>query len=412
MDAKPLHLFRTSNGMLPSPRLLLLSLFLLVLFPFDVKAEVQTNNYAQYSIKNADGKYCFLMNFTASFTFTYKKKDQNSDTKKFSNLPWTVVDASNCSGNSTTLILTTQPENAQDKWTLEFQFFKIGTSKTSNGTFHATSAKMTLMASSALFPDIEESSNPVTITSAESWGNAPVSTYYHCMAPKILKFAAQSPINGLDMRLSDVMLEAFVEKKQPNYSNTETLCTEDQVPDNTVPIAVGSALAVCIVIALIVFIVFNRRNRRHYGSVWVPVDHVAQTVQESGKGFCPNQWLAIILLIIRPWWCTLLGIAVCQFKHTLLWAHQSSISPAQSRQQFIFMPNFSICLHVYLVLICVCATRPPRHSYVLSHSYSTSDITYPHSVTLTFTSPQVLIPNLVLLLLMIMCTVILVRFYQ
>ncbi|KAA0185174.1 hypothetical protein FBUS_05087 [Fasciolopsis buskii] len=61
---------------------------------------------------------------------------------------------------------------------------------------------------------------PVTITSAESWGNAPVLTYYHCMAPKILKFSGQNPINALDMRLSDVLVEAFVKKDQPNYSDT------------------------------------------------------------------------------------------------------------------------------------------------------------------------------------------------
>ncbi|THD24354.1 hypothetical protein D915_004818 [Fasciola hepatica] len=149
----------------------------------EAKADPSAEKNAQYSIKDREGNYCLLMNFTADLSFTYTKAIE------------------------------------------------------------------------------------IEASSADTWGSAPVFSYYHCMAPKLVKFSVKKPVGGLEMRLTDVMLEAFMSKKKSQYSDKETLCDEDQTPDNTVPVAVGIALAVCIVIALIVFIVFNQRNRRRYGSV-------------------------------------------------------------------------------------------------------------------------------------------------
>ncbi|TPP56662.1 hypothetical protein FGIG_00573 [Fasciola gigantica] len=232
----------------------------------EAEADPSAEKNAQYSIKDQEGNFCLLMNFTVDLSFTYTKKDQSNGIRKFSKLTMNVADASSCDKNVTTLVLKTRPENATKEWTVEFEFSKNVTSKTDNGTFRVISTKLTFTTDRNVFPDVQFEVN-MDVSSADSWGSAPVFSYYHCMAPKLLKFSVKKPVSGLEMRLTNVMLEAFVSKKKSQYSDKETLCDEDQTPDNTVPVAVGIALAVCIVVALIVFIVFNQRNRRRYGSV-------------------------------------------------------------------------------------------------------------------------------------------------
>ncbi|KAA3675278.1 uncharacterized protein DEA37_0003904 [Paragonimus westermani] len=69
------------------------------------------------------------------------------------------------------------------------------------------------------------------------------------------------------LKMTNTKIEAFMESEKPEFSKQKTICSADESPDNTVPIAVGVALAICIVVALVVFVIFNRRNRRMYGTV-------------------------------------------------------------------------------------------------------------------------------------------------
>ncbi|VDP71677.1 unnamed protein product [Echinostoma caproni] len=183
------------------------------------------------------------------------------------NLTMEVAPESQCGENDTELVLSTASELPDKAWIFNFRFGRLGQTPNDNGMFQAELIQIKFKTDAKTLPDVKEGVD-ITLNSTETWGKAPIASYYHCMAPKTTKLTSSSqPVNSVNMRLTNVKLQAFTLTKEPKFSDKETLCTEDQTPDNTVPIAVGVALAVCIVIALVVFIIFNRRNRRQYGSV-------------------------------------------------------------------------------------------------------------------------------------------------
>ncbi|XP_018655407.1 hypothetical protein Smp_162770 [Schistosoma mansoni] len=163
----------------------------------------------KFSLKSGNS-YCFLFQSDIMFQVFYNSHSKLVKSYKFTLSNATINDnESVCSEHYTKLSLTFIPygRNEEHKWTLVLLFNRMEPNKTSNDATN-------------------------------------VSSIY---------------------TLDSITLTYYMDKNLfPDSLTPETLCDSDVNVNNMVPIGVGIALIVCIVVAITVFIVFNKRNRRSY----------------------------------------------------------------------------------------------------------------------------------------------------
>ncbi|KAF5405938.1 hypothetical protein PHET_00611, partial [Paragonimus heterotremus] len=191
-------------------------------------------------------------------------------TRSFSPTELLLKPEAKCGENQTLLSLQWNQQGASYNWSTVFNFTKsIASFSGEEKYFSLSSIKVTYFTEEALFPGSavqdwkEVSTNQVVFKTV-------VGKHFQCKNEQSIgMYLSDSSKKDTDasLKMTNTKMEAFMKSEKPEFSQQKTICSADENPDNTVPIAVGVALAICIVVALIVFVIFNRRNRRLYGTV-------------------------------------------------------------------------------------------------------------------------------------------------
>ncbi|RTG90356.1 uncharacterized protein DC041_0006815 [Schistosoma bovis] len=224
-------------------------------------------NVHKFSLKNGSS-YCFLFQSDIKFQIFYHSQNKLVKSYEFTISNATINDnESVCSEHYTKLSLTFIPygQNEEHKWTLVLLFNLMEPNKTSNdattvrSTYTLNSLILNYYMDKTLFPDSLTPGNDNMVF------RIPVGSYYSCLiVPEITLTGNEKILNSCKLFMKNLKVEAFMNNSVEAFIGNETLCDSDVNVNNMVPIGVGIALIVCIVVAITVFIVFSKRNRRSY----------------------------------------------------------------------------------------------------------------------------------------------------
>ncbi|CAH8665346.1 unnamed protein product [Schistosoma margrebowiei] len=230
-------------------------------------------NVHKFSLKNGSS-YCFLFQSDIKFQIFYHSQNKLVKSYKFTVSNATINDnESVCSEHYTKLSLTFMPygQNEEHKWTLVLLFNLMEPNKTSNdattvrSTYTLNSLILTYYMDKTLFPDSLTPGQYVNVSSNNMVFRIPVGSYYSCLTvPELTLTGNEKIFNSCKLFMENLKVEAFMNNSVEAFIGNETLCDSDVNVNNMVPIGVGIALIVCIVVAITVFIVFSKRNRRSY----------------------------------------------------------------------------------------------------------------------------------------------------
>ncbi|VDP52034.1 unnamed protein product [Schistosoma mattheei] len=264
-------------------------------------------NVHKFSLKNGSS-YCLLLQSDIKFQIFYHSQNKLVKSYEFTVSNATINDnESVCSDHYTKLSLTFIPygQNEEHKWTLVLLFNVMEPNKTSNdattvrSTYTLNSLILNYYMDKTLFPDALTPGKLCLLILILIFyyhlARIPVGSYYSCLiVPEITLTGNEKIFNSCKLFMKNLKVEAFMNNSveafigngklyYPNlitseitclfsilnpspliFFLTETLCDSDVNVNNMVPIGVGIALIVCIVVAITVFIVFSKRNRRSY----------------------------------------------------------------------------------------------------------------------------------------------------
>ncbi|OON19383.1 hypothetical protein X801_04750, partial [Opisthorchis viverrini] len=211
-----------------------------------------------------------VTNLLDSLSTLYRQNANEKTAKKtFTPTNVSVESTSDCGGR---LVLSWFPQSGlNDTWSLELDFKQTNSSMKVNAQNYYTlnSMELTVVADESILPGVKVLGEQKLVSNTPVF-TAMLGRHYECASEQQVELRKipedkQAPVGYL--KLSKAKMQAFMDSKEENFSPEMSQCSADQPADNTIPIAVGITLAICIVIALIVFFIFNRRSRRHYGSV-------------------------------------------------------------------------------------------------------------------------------------------------
>ncbi|CAH8649375.1 unnamed protein product [Schistosoma intercalatum] len=227
----------------------------------------------KFSLKNGSS-YCLLFQSDIKFQIFYHSQNKLVKSYEFTVSNATINDnESVCSEQYTKLSLTFIPygQNEEHKWTLVLLFNVMEPNKTSNdattvrSTYTLNSLILNYYMDKTLFPDSLTPGQYVNVSSNNMVFRIPVGSYYSCLiVPEITLTGNEEIFNSCKLFMKNLKVEAFMNNSVEAFIGNETLCDSDVNVNNMVPIGVGIALIVCIVVAITVFIVFSKRNRRSY----------------------------------------------------------------------------------------------------------------------------------------------------
>ncbi|CAH8659860.1 unnamed protein product [Schistosoma guineensis] len=230
-------------------------------------------NVHKFSLKNGSS-YCLLFQSDIKFQIFYHSQNKLVKSYEFTVSNATINDnESVCSEHYTKLSLTFIPygQNEEHKWTLVLLFNLMEPNKTSNdattvrSTYTLNSLILNYYMDKTLFPDSLTPGQYVNVSSNNMVFRIPVGSYYSCLiVPEITLTGNEKIFNSCKLFMKNLKVEAFMNNSVEAFIGNETLCESDVNVNNMVPIGVGIALIVCIVVAITVFIVFSKRNRRSY----------------------------------------------------------------------------------------------------------------------------------------------------
>ncbi|KAF7255272.1 hypothetical protein EG68_07969 [Paragonimus skrjabini miyazakii] len=224
-----------------------------------------------FHILDDNNTYCLLADFNLTIDITYTLKAENKKaTRSFSPTELLMKPEAKCGKNQTLLSLQWNQKGASHNWSTVFNLTKsVASSSGKEDYFSLSSITVKYFTEEALFPDSagqdwkEVSTNQVVFKTV-------VGRHFQCENEQSIgMYLSDSSKKDTDasLKMTNTKIEAFMKSEKPEFSEQKTICSADENPDNTVPIAVGITLAICIVVALVVFVIFNRRNRRLYGTV-------------------------------------------------------------------------------------------------------------------------------------------------
>ncbi|CAH8631522.1 unnamed protein product [Dicrocoelium dendriticum] len=214
-----------------------------------------------YVIKDRDS-YCLLARFNLSVDIHYPKQDGTTGHEAFELKAINISSDSRCGAHETKLSLAARPNGSAEDWRIWFTFVK--TLFDIQLYYSIGTISFTYVAEPSLLPDIAVHGLQ-HLNSSDSLFKAPLGTCYKCETERSVSLQQQSGGKSTAiLRISSAKIEAFTNSSTGAFSDKVTTCSADATEDNIVPIAVGITLAVLIVTALVVFIIFSRRNRRFY----------------------------------------------------------------------------------------------------------------------------------------------------
>uniref|UniRef100_A0A183AXT4 Lysosome-associated membrane glycoprotein 2 n=1 Tax=Echinostoma caproni TaxID=27848 RepID=A0A183AXT4_9TREM len=154
---------------------------------------------------------------------------------------------------------------------LEFKFKRLP-SEGDGGHFSLDTVSFNYTVTDSLFPETNETVTRFTIIQQPQF-SAPIGSFFQCMSKQTWKLSdvPDLPTNGSQpdvfVSTSNLKAEAFRASADQNFVGQKSECSADFVPNKVVPIVIGVALAVMIVIALVTFIVGSRRRQSGYQEI-------------------------------------------------------------------------------------------------------------------------------------------------
>jgi hypothetical protein len=227
-----------------------------------------------YKVENGSN-ICLLAQFNLKLLIPYYNKKGDMVTRDFyiNSTNAASVKASGTCGNDTeSLELEWWPEREEGgSWRLVFIFNRVEP-KTTPLHFSFDDLFFNFTIIEKLFPDTNES-HYVFVSRNVSQFTCPIGSYFQCMAKQTLQLVNTSMPPGpsrqqdVYITLSNTKVEAFRASAEPFFVGSMRECSADYVPNKVVPIVVGVALAVLIVIALLTFIIGIRRRQAGYQEI-------------------------------------------------------------------------------------------------------------------------------------------------
>ncbi|KAH8867236.1 hypothetical protein KSF78_0003646 [Schistosoma japonicum] len=230
----------------------------------------------KFSLKSGSS-YCFLFQSDIIFQIFYYTKDKQIKSYKFSASNATVIDnESICTEQYTKLSFTFMPngQNIKYDWKCVLLFNRIPPNNALNDMSNISSVyslnniAFTYYSDTNIFPDSMVSDKYIDLSGNTTMFKIPVGSYYSCISEQEVSLAGtESFRDRCKVYFKSLKVEAFMNSSKEVFVGNQILCDLDENANNIVPIAVGITLIICIVIAVTVFIVFNRRNRRRYATL-------------------------------------------------------------------------------------------------------------------------------------------------
>ncbi|CAH8563825.1 unnamed protein product [Schistosoma turkestanicum] len=238
--------------------------------------DIPVSHVQKFSLKSGSS-YCFLFQSNIMFRISYRSQNRIVKSYEFTVSNATVNNnESACTEKYTKLSLTFTPNerNEEHEWKLVFLLNRIESNKTSIGAttipsfYSLNNILLTYYLDKDLFPDLLTPGHYVNVSGNTTVFEIPVGSYYSCTTVPDISLTGNEEIpNSFKVYMKNLKVEAFMNNSVEAFLGNETLCDSDVSVNNMVPIGVGVALIICIVVAVTVFIVFNRRNRRSYATL-------------------------------------------------------------------------------------------------------------------------------------------------
>ncbi|KAK4475175.1 hypothetical protein MN116_002257 [Schistosoma mekongi] len=228
------------------------------------------------SIKSGSS-YCFLFQSDIIFQIFYYTKEKQIKSYKFAVSNATVNNnESICTERYTKLSFKFMPngQNVKYDWKCVLLFIRIPPNEASNDMSNISSAyslnniAFTYYLDTNIFPDSMISDKYIDLSGNTTMFKIPVGSYYSCISEQQISLAGNDSFHdSCKVYFKSLKVEAFMNSPKEAFVGNQILCDLDENVNNIVPIAVGITLIICIVIAVTVFIIFNRRNRRRYATL-------------------------------------------------------------------------------------------------------------------------------------------------
>ncbi|CAL8094038.1 unnamed protein product [Calicophoron daubneyi] len=226
-----------------------------------------------YFVKNGSS-ICLLAQMNLKFLIPYYNHKGDMVTRDFylnSTSIGSVVTSGNCTNSTQSLQLDWFPNNQQPAWRLLFSFHRVEP-YTDPGHFSFDALHFNYSLNSTLFPDTNNTRYTFVSKTASQF-TCPIGSYFQCIAKQTLQLTNSSmgpaPPRQQDVyiTITNMKIEAFRSAAEPFFVGSLRECSADYMPNKVVPIVVGVALAVLIVIALLTFIIGNRRRQIGYQEI-------------------------------------------------------------------------------------------------------------------------------------------------
>ncbi|XP_074658476.1 lysosome-associated membrane glycoprotein 1-like isoform X2 [Tubulanus polymorphus] len=217
-----------------------------------------------WSLKADDNvTVCVVLEMGAQFTIPYVTSKGTNSTS-IVNLPKGAVVTGGTCGNSTDTIVLKFFDN---KWSIQLQFGEVVTDQLTAGAtakqYALDNITMTYVVDATRFKDPK--SPGVRTVNAVNLGEfkTGVANSFTCVSKTEIK------LDGVKMDTFNLTAQAFKTDNSTTFTGGNQICPADaeNKTSNIVPIAVGIALAVLVVIVLIAYIIGRRRSKSSYETV-------------------------------------------------------------------------------------------------------------------------------------------------
>jgi len=205
-----------------------------------------------YAVNDTTGVTCLLLNIAVQMEFIYQDTGGKMQTVKY-NVPTNSTVDGSCTKSEEHIKLKWDKD-----WNLQFSF------TTDGKNFQLSSSSLKFNRTDYYFPNIASQSLTVVEARAENLTDieAKLGNSYVCNNADDIAMT-----ENVTLHLSDLQVQAFIDKKLDGKFGPAQECEADTKPSNIVPIAVGAALAGLVLIVLIAYIIGRNRNTRGYESV-------------------------------------------------------------------------------------------------------------------------------------------------
>nr|VZI09242.1 unnamed protein product [Spirometra erinaceieuropaei] len=216
----------------------------------------------KYAVKDGDN-YCILLQGNLHLFVPYINSKSENVTATISVDKYAAVFGS-CDATTQTLNLT-WGSLGQPSFNLSLTFSKLPMSASGTEETVVSSVLFIYNVSDPLFPDNKETG----IRRAAGTGpyfNTPSTAFFTCAPQQNITLAGDPSPNVL-FGLAALQMEAFRNSTSTDFSGQSFDCVPAVPKDNTIAIAVGVCFAVLIVLAIVVFLIGNRRRAHGYQNI-------------------------------------------------------------------------------------------------------------------------------------------------